>query len=241
MKLKGKVVIITGGASGLGKEASLLFAQEGAHVVVADFQKELAEELAEEINGFGIHVDVSDRQLVDAMVAAVIEKYGKVDILINNAGITMDATLKKMSQDAWNQVIAVNQTGVFNCTQSVVPHMLNAGQGRIINTSSIVGRMGNFGQTNYAATKAAVIAMTQTWSKELGRKGINVNAVAPGFIETPMTNKMPAEVLDGMKNKVSLQRLGTAKDVANTYLFLSSEESTYITGAVIPVDGGLAI
>jgi 3-oxoacyl-[acyl-carrier protein] reductase len=241
MKLEGKVAIITGGAGGLGKETSLLFASEGAHVVVADYNKTLAEQTAKEINGMGLGVDVSKRDQVDGMVNDVLDKFGKIDILINNAGITMDSTLVKMTEEQWNQVVSINQTGVFHCTQAVVPHMINEGFGRIINTSSIVGRMGNFGQTNYAATKAAVIAMTQTWAKELGRKGINVNAVAPGFIMTPMTEKMPEKVLAGMKEKVSLQKLGTPRDVANTYLFLASDDSSYINGAVIPVDGGLSI
>lgn len=241
MKLKGKVAIITGGAGGLGKEASLLFASEGAHVVVADYNQNLAEQTAKEVNGMGLGVDVSKRDQVDRMVNDVLNQFGKIDILINNAGITMDSTLVKMTEEQWNQVVSINQTGVFHCTQAVVPHMIKEGFGRIINTSSIVGRMGNFGQTNYAATKAAVIAMTQTWAKELGRKGINVNAVAPGFIMTPMTEKMPEKVLNGMKEKVSLQKLGTPRDVANTYLFLASDDSSYINGAVIPVDGGLSI
>lgn len=241
MKLDGKVVIITGGAGGLGKEASLLFASEGAHVVVVDYHQQSAEEVAKEVNGLGLAVDVSNREQVDGMVSEVINRYGKIDVLINNAGITMDATLVKMTQEQWDQVISINQTGVFHCTQAVVPHMIKQGSGRIINTSSIVGRMGNFGQTNYAASKAAVIAMTQTWAKELGRKGIQVNAVAPGFIMTPMTEKMPESVLQGMKEKVALQRLGTPRDIANTYLFLASDDSSYINGAVIPVDGGLSI
>ncbi|MBO0960060.1 beta-ketoacyl-ACP reductase [Neobacillus sp. MM2021_6] len=241
MKLEGKVAIITGGAGGLGKETCLLFSSEGAHVVVADYHKNLAEETAREINGLGLGVDVSQRCQVDRMVNEVLEQYGKIDILINNAGITQDSTLVKMTEEQWNQVVSINQTGVFHCTQAVVPHMVKEGFGKIINTSSIVGRMGNFGQTNYAATKAAVIAMTQTWAKELGRKGINVNAVAPGFIMTPMTEKMPEKVLTGMKEKVSLQRLGTPRDIANTYLFLASDDASYINGAVIPVDGGLSI
>lgn len=241
MKLEGKVAIITGGAGGLGRETSLLFASEGAHVVVADYHQDLAEQTAAEINGMGVGVDVSQRDQVDRMVNEVLDTFGKIDILINNAGITMDSTLVKMTEADWNRVVSINQTGVFHCTQAVVPHMIKEGYGRVINTSSIVGRMGNFGQTNYAATKAAVIAMTQTWAKELGRKGINVNAVAPGFIKTPMTEKMPEKILNAMKEKVSLQKLGTPRDVANTYLFLASEDSNYINGAVIPVDGGLSI
>ncbi|SFC65860.1 3-oxoacyl-[acyl-carrier-protein] reductase [Bacillus sp. OV322] len=241
MKLKGKVAIISGGAGGIGKETSFLFASEGAHVVVADYNQRLAEVTAKEIDGIGFGVDVSQRDQVDWMVNNVIDRFGKIDILVNNAGITMDSTLVKMTQEQWNQVISINQTGVFHCTQAVVPHMIQEGYGRVINTSSIVGRMGNFGQTNYAATKAAVIAMTQTWAKELGRKGINVNAVAPGFIMSPMTEKMPEKILNGMKEKVSLQRLGTTRDIANTYLFLATDDSSYINGAVIPVDGGLSI
>jgi 3-oxoacyl-[acyl-carrier protein] reductase len=241
MKLAGKVVIITGGAGGIGKEASVCFANEGAHVVVVDCDPQQVEKVANEVNGLGLAVDVSRRDQVDWMVSEVINRYGKIDVLINNAGITMDATLLKMTQEQWDRVISINQTGVFHCTQAVVPHMIREGAGRIINTSSIVGRMGNFGQTNYAASKAAVIAMTQTWAKELGRKGILVNAVAPGFIMTPMTEKMPETVLQGMREKIALQRLGKPRDVANVYLFLASDDASYINGAVIPVDGGLSI
>lgn len=246
MNVQEKVVVITGGGSGLGKEAALTFAEHGAHVVVADFNGAAAQEVADMITQQGkkalaIQVDVSNRNEVDAFVAKTLDVFGTIDVLINNAGITMDATLAKMTVDQWNQVLAVNQTGVFHCTQAVIPHMIDKRSGRIINTSSIVGRMGNFGQTNYAATKAAVIAMTQTWAKELGRKGINVNAVAPGFIATPMTEKMPENVLQAMEQKVALQRLGLPTDVANAYLFLASDAANYINGAVLPVDGGLSI
>lgn len=246
MLLKDKVAIITGGGSGLGEAACKLFAKEGAKVVVADFDLTKARVVADFIHEHGgqaiaDYVDVSQRATVYSMVDNVIDIFGRVDILVNNAGITMDSTLVKMKQEQWDNVIAVNQTGVFNCTQEVIPRMIQQGFGRIINTSSIVGRFGNFGQTNYAATKAAVIAMTQTWAKELGRKGINVNAVAPGFIATPMTKKMPPDVLKKMESMVSIQRLGDPEDVANVYLFLASEASKYINGAVIPVDGGLSI
>lgn len=241
MKLAGKVVIITGGAGGIGKEASVLFANEGARVVVVDRHQQSAENVAKEVNGLGLAVDISNRDQVDGMVREVIHRFGKIDVLINNAGITMDATLAKMTQEQWDRVISINQTGVFHCTQAVVPHMIREGSGRIINTSSIVGRMGNFGQTNYAASKAAVIAMTQTWAKELGRKGILVNAVAPGFIMTPMTEKMPEAVLQGMGDKIALRRLGKPREIANVYLFLASDDASYINGAVIPVDGGLSI
>lgn len=263
MLLKDKVAIITGGGSGLGEAACRLFAENGAKVVVADYNFENAKRVSDAINQeFGtnirmqapnnqvkerefkaipIWVDVADRVSVDGMVKDVFYTLGKIDILVNNAGITMDSTLVKMKQEQWDQVIAVNQTGIFQCTQAVIPHMLELKSGRIINTSSIVGRYGNFGQTNYAATKAAVIAMTQTWAKELGRKGITINAVAPGFIRTPMTAAMPPEVLDKMAKMVPVQRLGEPEDIANTYLFLASDMGKYVNGAVIAVDGGLVI
>lgn len=246
MLLQDRVAIITGGASGLGEAACVLFAKEGAKVVIADFNIDAAHMLAEKItdnNGeaLAVQVDVSDRESIDNMVQTVIDTYGQIDILINNAGITADKTLVKMERKHWDQVIAVNLTGVFDCGQAVAPHMIEKGYGRIINTSSIVGKMGNVGQSNYSAAKAGVIGLTQTWAKELGRKGITSNAVAPGFIDTPMTKKMPPEVLENMKNMVSVKRLGTPEDIANTYLFLASDKANYINGAVISVDGGLSI
>lgn len=246
MLLKDKVAIVTGGGSGLGAAACRLFAENGAKVVVADFNFEAAVEVHTEISKLGFEsipseVDVSSPLSVNGTVIDTLHTFGKIDILVNNAGITLDSTLAKMTQEQWDRVIAVNQTGVFNCTKAVVKYMIDQKFGRIINTSSIVGRFGNFGQTNYAATKAAVIAMTQTWARELGRKGINVNAVAPGFISTPMTNKMPPEVLKKMESMVPLQRLGDPLDIANAYLFLASDQAKYINGTVLCVDGGLAI
>ena len=246
MLLQDRVAIITGGASGLGEAACVLFAKEGAKVVIADFNIEAAHRLAEKItdnNGeaLAVKVDVSDRESIDNMVQTVIDTYGQIDILINNAGITDDKTLVKMSREQWLRVIGINLTGVFDCGQAVALHMIEKGYGRIINTSSIVGVMGNVGQTNYSAAKAGVIGMTKSWAKELGRKGITSNAVAPGFIDTPMTKKMPPEVLENMKNMVSVKRLGTPEDIANTYLFLASDKANYINGAVISVDGGLSI
>jgi len=246
MRVKDKVVIVTGGASGLGKETCFVFASEGAQVVIADYNVEEAKKVEAEIieqggQAFAIFADVSKQDSVETMVSTIVEKFGKIDVLINNAGITADSTLLKMSEEQWDRVIDINQKGVFLCTKAVAPHMVAQKSGRIINTSSIVGKMGNFGQTNYAATKAAVIGMTQTWAKELGRKGINVNAVAPGFIATPMTEKMPENVLADMKAKVAVQRLGLPRDVANAYLFLASDDSSYVNGSVLSVDGGLSI
>lgn len=241
MLLTDKVAIVTGGASGIGEATCRLFAKEGAKVIVADYNFDAALKVSGEIDGFACFVNVAERNSIDQMVEQVINEFGKIDILINNAGITKDSTLLKMTQEQWNQVIAVNQTGVFDCTQAVAKHMIEKGYGRIVNTSSIVGRFGNFGQANYAASKAAVIALTQTCAKELGRKGINVNAVAPGFISTPMTKAMPPEVLKKMEDMVPLKRLGEAEDIAHTYLYLVSDYGKYINGAVIPVDGGLVI
>lgn len=246
MRLLDKVAIITGGASGIGLAGVKKFVAEGAKVVIADFNKETgsvveAELLAQGADVTFIEVNVADRDSVDAMVAATLERYGHIDILVNNAGITQDAMLHKMSTEQWDRVISINLTGVFNCTQAVVGHMRERGTGRIISTSSVVGKFGNIGQTNYAATKAGVIGMTQTWAKELGRKGITVNAVAPGFIRTPMTEKMPEKVLAMMEEKVNIGRLGEAEDVANAYLFLASDEASYINGVVLSVDGGLSL
>jgi 3-oxoacyl-[acyl-carrier protein] reductase len=246
MRLKGKVAIVTGGANGIGRETAFIFAEEGAHIMLADFDTIAGEETAAQLREQGVEalflkVDVSSRESVDQMVAAAREKFGKIDILINNAGITQDAMLTKMTAEQWQKVIDVNLSGVFHCTQAVVPHMIEQGKGKIINTSSIVGVSGNIGQTNYAATKAGVIGMTKTWAKELGRKGINVNAVAPGFVETGMVAKVPEKVISQMVAKVPLQRLGQPRDIANAYLFLASDESDYVSGTVLEVNGALVI
>ncbi|HXO04925.1 MAG TPA: beta-ketoacyl-ACP reductase [Candidatus Sulfotelmatobacter sp.] len=245
MRLQRKVALITGGQSGLGREAALVFAREGARVAVCDLAADGSELIAavKTLNGecFYVPADVSVFAQVEMMVAAVLKHYGSIDILINNAGITRDATLAKMTLDQWNQVIGVNLSGVFHCTKAVAPQMIERGTGKIINTSSIVGIFGNFGQTNYAAAKAGLIGMTKTWARELGPKGINVNAVAPGFIATEMVKKMPEKVVQGMCERTPLRRLGEPRDVANAYLFLSSEEADFINGAVLSVDGGLTL
>lgn len=246
MRLKDKVAIITGAARGIGREAALLFAREGGEVAVCDFDAEAGSATANDIIAAGgeavfCQVNVADLAQVEAMVNTVLEKFGRIDILINNAGITRDGFLTKMTPENWDAVIGVNLTGVFNCAKTVVPQMINQGSGRIINTSSVVGVYGNIGQTNYAATKAGVIGMTKSWAKELGRKGITVNAVAPGFIVTDMTAKVPGKVLDLMKEKTPLGRLGAARDIANAFLFLASDEASYVNGVVLNVDGGLVL
>jgi len=244
LRLENKAAIITGGARGIGAAAARIFAGEGAAVAVADFDSVAGEQLCGEIVSAGgkaafFRVNVTDRESVQTMVDQVLARFGRIDILVNNAGITRDSMLLKMNPDQWDQVITVNLTGVFNCTQLVAPVMVGQGSGKIINTSSVVGIYGNMGQTNYSATKAGVIGMTKTWARELGRKGITVNAVAPGFIVTEMTSTVPPKVLEMMREKTPIGRLGTAEDVANAYLFLASGSADYINGVVLPVDGGL--
>lgn len=241
MRLENKVAIITGGAGGIGLAAVKRFLEEGAKVAIVDYDKQQGEKIEEELgeNVAFFAVDVSKLADVKEMVEQVVDRFGKIDILINNAGITRDATLVKMSEEDFEKVIQINLNGVYYCTQAVAPHMIAQGSGKIISTSSVSGVYGNFGQTNYAATKAAVIGMTKTWAKELGRKGINVNAVAPGFTATPMVEKMPEKVLQQMEGITSLQRLGKPEDIANAYLFLASDEASYITGHVLQVDGGI--
>lgn len=244
MRLTGKVAIITGAANGLGLAAAEIFAKEGASVAIADFNEELGQERAQELADQGhrvafFQVNVADQDSVNNMVKNVLNTFGKIDVLVNNAGITRDAMLKKMTLENFQKVIDVNLTGVFLCTHAVLPTMLEQGSGRIINTSSVSGVYGNVGQTNYAAAKAAVVGMTKTWAKELGRKGINVNAVAPGFIETNMTAAVPEKVLDAIKQTIPLGHLGKPEDIANAYLFLASDESKYVNGTTLHVDGGI--
>jgi 3-oxoacyl-[acyl-carrier protein] reductase len=244
MRLKDRVAIITGAANGIGLKAAEVFAKEGAKVAMADFNAEQGEKRAQELREKGyevtfFQVNVAQRSSVDEMVEKVREVYGNIGVLVNNAGITKDAMLSKLSIEDFQAVLDVNLTGVFHCTQAVLPSMIENGKGRIINTSSVSGVYGNVGQTNYAATKAGVVGMTKSWAKELGRKGINVNAVAPGFIETGMTAKVPEKILDQMKQMVPLLRLGKPEDIANAYLFLASDESNYINGTVLHVDGGI--
>ncbi|WP_050613991.1 3-oxoacyl-ACP reductase FabG [Bacillus testis] len=244
MRLENKVAIITGGANGIGWEAVNLFLREGAKVAIADFKAEGMEARLAGLDTYRdrvafFQVDVANRESVNQMVAGVADRFGGIDILVNNAGITRDAMLSKMKPEDFQAVIDVNLTGVFHCTQAAVPYLIESGQGRIINTSSAAGLNGNIGQTNYSAAKAGLIGMTKTWAKELGRKGITVNALAPGFIETSMIESVPEQLLAQVKNIVSLQRLGKPEDIANAYLFLASNEAKYINGTVIEVDGGI--
>lgn len=244
MRLKEKTAIITGGANGIGLEAVKLFAKEGANVALVDFNEQLGREQEQKLQETWSNIrffqaDVSNRESVDQMVEEVVQTFGQIDILVNNAGITRDKTLRKMSVEDFQKVIDVNLTGVFHCAQAALPYMLEKGKGKIINTSSVAGIGGNIGQSNYAAAKAGVIGLTKTWAKELGKKGINVNAVAPGFIETDMVNTIPDMLLMQIKMITPSPRLGKPEDIANAYLFLASDESNFINGHVLNVDGGM--
>ena len=241
-----KIVIITGGASGIGRVSALRFVAEGAKVVIWDIDKAKAEATRSEIEAVGGQavvaiVNTTQPEQVAVAAQAAHAKFGRIDVLINNAGITRDATLRKMTLAQWQQVMDVNLTGVFVCTQAVAPYMEAQQSGRIINTSSVVGLYGNFGQANYAATKAGLIGLTKTLARELGKYNITVNAVAPGFIATDMIATIPEKVIDQMKSRTPLRRLGTPEDIANAYLFLASDEAGFISGTVLSVDGAVTI
>lgn len=245
-RLEGKVSLITGAAQGIGEATALKFAREGAIVVVCDVQQAGIDQVVAQCEAAGAQavgyvMDVTNREQVESVVAQVKERFGRIDALINNAGITQDARLQKMTLAQFDRVIDVNLRGVFHCAQTVADVMVAQGSGSIVNASSVVGIYGNFGQTNYAATKFGVIGFTKTWSRELGAKGVRVNAVAPGFITTPMVKAMPENVLQSMEAKVPLKRLGNPEEIANVYAFLASDEASYINGAVISVDGGMTI
>ena len=246
MRLHNKVSLITGAAQGIGLATALKFAQEGAIVVVCDLRRSGVDEAAATCRAAGAQavghvVDVTDRASVDALVVAVLAQYGRIDVLVNNAGITQDARLQKMTLAQFDAVINVNLRGVFHCAQAVVDTMVEQGSGVILNASSVVGIYGNYGQTNYAATKAGVIGFTKTWSRELGPKGVRVNAVAPGFVETPILHTIPEKVLQTMRDEVPMKRLGRPQEIANVYAFLASDEASYINGAVIEVGGGMTL
>ncbi len=244
MKLKGRVALITGAAQGIGKSIALLLARNGANIVVSDINLEKAEETAKEIESIGsksmaIKVDVANLKNVEQMVEAILEKFGKIDILVNNAGITRDKLILRMTEEDWDAVLNVNLKGTFNCTKVVVRHMAKQRNGKIVSIASVVGEMGNAGQANYSASKAGVIGLTKTIAREFAQRRINVNAIAPGYIETPMTEILPEKVKEELKSLIPMERLGKPEDVAEAVLFLVSEESNYITGQVLNVNGGI--
>ncbi|GAB4484409.1 MAG: beta-ketoacyl-ACP reductase [Anaerolineales bacterium] len=252
MRLKDKVTLITGGAAGIGKATALRFAEEGARVVICDLNEAAGQALLTELGHQSrfYKVNVANRQEVQGWVDDVVAHYGRVDVLVNNAGILRDGLfvrvkdgvlVKQMEESAWDAVINVNLKGVFNCAQAVAPYMIKQGGGVILSASSVVGLYGNFGQTNYVATKAGVIGMTKVWARELGRYHIRVNAVAPGFIMTEMVQQMPENILNDMKSHTPLGRLGEPRDIANAYLWLASDEASFVTGATISVDGGIVV
>ena len=242
--LEGKLALITGGARGIGREIAMFFANEGANIAICDVNLEDAQKTAKEIEDLGrqslaFKADVTSSSQVQDMADKILDKFNKIDILINNAGITKDNLLLRMSEEEWDKVIAVNLKGTFVCTKIVSRVMLKQRSGKIVNLASIIGIMGNAGQANYAASKAGIIGFTKSVAKELASRNICVNAIAPGFIKTDMTAKLPEEIQKRMLSMIPLARFGEAKDVANLALFLSSESSSYITGQVIQIDGGM--
>ncbi|MEW6100348.1 MAG: 3-oxoacyl-ACP reductase FabG [Pseudomonadota bacterium] len=246
MRLKDKVALITGAANGIGLATARQFANEGAIVVLADVQPEALERAQAELAARGARaeahrMDVTDRAQVDAVVQRVLQRHGRVDVLVNNAGITRDARLQKMTEAQFDLVIDVNLKGVFHCTQAVVDSMVEQGRGVILNASSVVGLYGNFGQTNYAATKAGVIGFTKTWARELGPKGVRVNAVCPGFIATDILSTIPEKVLEQMRGNCWMRRLGAPEEIAKVYAFLASDEASYVNGVALEVSGGMTL
>jgi len=253
--LRDRVVVVTGAASGIGRATALRFAAEGSRVAAFDVDEANGRTLVPELEKAGgqghfAAVDVADRRSVEAGVASVLERWGRLFVLVNNAGILRDAQLVKwknaevvstLSDEAWDAVLSVNLKGIFHCTRAVVPHMIRGGGGVVLNASSVVGLYGNFGQTNYVASKAGVIGMTRTWARELGRYKIRVNAVAPGFVATEILRAMPQKVLDSMVEHTPLGRIGQPQDIANAYAWLASDEASFVTGHCLSVDGGVVV
>ena len=244
MRLKNKVAIITGGAAGIGAATAELFANEGATVYIWDLSSE-GENFAanlrnKELSVFFTNLSVTDKTAIENSTKEIISKHGRIDILINNAGITKDKTLLKMLDEEWEKVLSVNLTGVFNCTQIVAAYMKHQQYGRIVSASSNVGLRGNYGQTNYVATKSAIIGMTKVWALELGRFGITANCIAPGFIETQMTEAIPEEVKNKLTPLIPTGHWGKPIDIAYGYLYLASDEASYVNGICLTIDGGSA-
>ncbi|MFN3736350.1 3-oxoacyl-ACP reductase FabG [Hydrogenophaga sp.] len=245
-RLQNKVSLITGAAQGIGLATARRFAQEGAIVIVCDIKPEAVEDATRQCQALGAQaagfvLDVTDRARVDEVVKQVLDRFGRIDVLVNNAGITQDARLQKMTLEQFDRVIDVNLRGVFHCSQAVADAMVRQGSGVILNASSVVGVYGNFGQTNYAASKFGVIGFTKTWSRELGPKGIRVNAVAPGFVATPILGTIPDKVIAELEHRVPLGRLGQPEEIASVYAFLASDDASYVNGAVLEVSGGLVV
>jgi 3-oxoacyl-[acyl-carrier protein] reductase len=244
LELLGKVALVTGAAQGIGRAIALLLAQKGADIVVSDINLEKAEETVREIETIGrramaIRADVANTNDVERMVEAILGRFGQIDILVNNAGITRDKLILRMTEEDWDAVLNINLKGTFNCTKAVVRHMSKQRRGKIVNIASVVGEMGNVGQANYSASKAGVIGFTKTIAREFAQRGINVNAIAPGYIETPMTEALTEKVKEGLRRMIPMERLGRPEDVAQAVLFLVSEASSYITGQVLNVNGGI--
>jgi 3-oxoacyl-[acyl-carrier protein] reductase len=244
LELKGKIALVTGAAQGIGRAIALLLAQKGADIVISDINLEKAEEMAKEIEALGrkamaIKVDVANTNDVERMVEAILERFGQIDILVNNAGIARDKLILRMTEEDWDSVLNVNLKGTFNCTKAVIKHMSKQRKGKIINIASVVGEMGNVGQANYSASKAGVIGFTKTIAREFAQRGINVNAIAPGYIETPMTEALTEKVKEELRRMIPMERLGRPEDVAQAVLFLVLEASSYITGQVLNVNGGI--
>jgi 3-oxoacyl-[acyl-carrier protein] reductase len=244
VELKGEVALVTGGAQGIGRAVALLLARNGADVAVSDIRLEKAEETAKEIESLGrgamaIRADVAKSDDVEHLVEAILGRFGRIDILVNNAGIAKDKLILRMTEEDWDAVLDVNLKGTFHCTKAVIRHMSKQRKGKIVNIASVVGEMGNAGQANYSASKAGVIGFTKTIAREFAQRGINVNAIAPGYIETPMTDALPEKAKEDLKRLIPMERLGQPEDVAAAVLFLVSEASSYITGQVLNVNGGI--
>ena len=239
--LDGKICIITGGGRGIGKATAEKFSGEGATVIIAENDEKTGQSVADALKGKFIKTDVSNQESVNVLFQSVMDAYTRVDVLVNNAGILMDSTLTKMDEDQFDSVINVNLKGVYLCGRAAADIMKEQGSGVILNASSVVAHNGNFGQTNYVATKSGVIGMTKVWARELGKDGVRVNAVAPGFIKTEMTAQMPEKIIKMTGEKVPVKRWGEVDDVANAYCFLASDEASYISGTVLNVDGGVVV